>query len=150
MTLPLPRKALTGLAGAPLGGAMADYFGRRPAVILGSAVTAAAFLALPLLDSKGALMVAVGVVGFGESFLMSASTAMSTDVTKVEQRGAQNALNNQVGDITFVVMPLALTFVATQFSYDAAFVITSSVMVLSNIGFAVLAKPPPPRNRYWK
>lgn len=59
-------------------------------------------------------------------------------------RGAQNALQNQAGDVAFVVMPLALTALATTLSYGAAFGATAGVVAASAAGFVVLTQPEPP------
>jgi MFS family permease len=117
--------------------------GRKPAVILGSAITAASFAALPLVDSKLQLMAAMALMGFGESFVMSALAALSNDVTPAPLRGAQAALLAQTGDVTFVLMPIALVSVATSVSYDAAFLVSAGLIAGSNLGFAVLARRPP-------
>ena len=81
-------------------------------------------------------------MGFGEAFLMSAHAALSNDVTPAPLRGAQAALLAQTGDVTFVVMPIALALVATNVSYDAAFLASAGLIAGSNAGFAVLARPP--------
>ena len=59
-------------------------------------------------------------------------------------RGAQSALLSQVGDLTFVVMPVALATLATASgSYNAAFVTAAATILGANAGFALLARPPP-------
>ena len=75
---------------------------------------------------------------------MSATAALANDVTPASLRGAQSALMSQVGDVTFVAMPVALALVATQLSYDAAFIATAGTILGANVGFAALARPPPP------
>jgi len=84
-------------------------------------------------------------MGFGESFLMSANAAFCNDVTPAPLRGAQTALLAQVGDITFVGMPVALALVATNVSYTAAFLTSAGLIAGANVGFAALARPPPLR-----
>ena len=74
---------------------------------------------------------------------MSAAAALANDVTPAHLRGSQSALMNQCGDVTFMVMPVALTVVATHSSYTVAFVTTASLLASANVGFALLARPPP-------
>ena len=134
--------AVMGFVGAPLGGALSDKVGRKTAIGLGSAACAAGFGALPALESMESLYGAACLIGLGESCLMSGVGAMSSDVTRAEQRGAQSALLKQVGDVTFVVMPVTLAAVATHVSFGAAFLCTASVMVCANGGFLCLALLP--------
>ena len=135
--------AVLGVVGGPAGGWLADTVGRKPTVLLGSAVVVSAFGALPLLESQAAAVAAIATVGFGESVLMSAAAALANDVTPAHLRGSQSALVAQVGDVTFVAMPIALTMVATHAGYPAAFVTTASCIAMANTGFALLARPPP-------
>ena len=76
---------------------------------------------------------------------MSATAALANDVTPPALRGAQSALASQVGDVTFVVMPVALALIATQLSYTHAFGCTASLIVGASAGFLALARPPPAR-----
>ena len=135
--------AVLGIVGGPAGGWLADTVGRKPTVLAGSGVVVCAFGALPLLESQTAAVATIATVGFGESVLMSAAAALANDVTPAHLRGSQSALVAQVGDVTFVAMPIALTMVATHAGYTAAFVTTASCIALANTGFALLARPPP-------
>ena len=62
----------------------------------------------------------------GETFMMTATAALAADVTAPEQRGAATSLRAQVGDLTFVVMPVMLGLIATSHSHAAAFGVTSA------------------------
>ena len=73
---------------------------------------------------------------------MSANAAFANDVTPHELRGAQSALLSQVGDVTFVVMPVALALVATNVSYSAGFLTASGLILGANTGFMMLATEP--------
>lgn len=134
--------AALGIVGAPLGGYVADWAGRKPAAIMGSLVVSTAFVSLSVVESKPALMCAMAAMGLGESFLMSANAAFANDVTPHELRGAQSALLSQVGDITFVVMPVALALVATNLSYSAGFLTAGGLILGANTGFMMLATEP--------
>ena len=134
--------AVLAIVGAPLGGYVADWAGRKPAAMMGSLVVSAAFASLVMVDSKPALMAAMALMGLGESFLSSATAAFANDVTPHELRGAQSALTSQVGDVTFVVMPVALALVATNVSYSAGFLTASGLILGANTGFMMLATEP--------
>jgi MFS family permease len=134
--------AVLGVVGAPLGGYAADVVGRKPAVLAGGSLCALAFGSLPFLDSHAARLSAMAAVGLGESFLMSAMAAMANDVTPAQLRGTQSAMMSQVGDVTFVVMPIALTALATSTSYTTGFVCAATLIGSANVGFAALARAP--------
>jgi len=135
--------AVLGVVGGPVGGSLADSLGRKPAALTGAAIVAAAFGALPFVQTQEAAVATMAAVGFGEAFLMSAAAALANDVTPSHLRGSQSALLNQCGDVTFMVMPITLTVVATYASYTSAFVCTASLLATASVGFALLARPPP-------
>jgi len=132
---------LCGLATAPVAGRLTDRLGRRPLVIGGSLATATSIAALPLLGhSQAAYFGCMAVWAVGETFLITASTALAADVTPPESRGAQNALGNQVGDATFTVMPVMLGLIS-QHSHAAAFGCTSVLVLGANAAFWHLSSP---------
>jgi MFS family permease len=129
-----------GIVGGPLGGYVADTIGRREGIFIGSAITAISIATLPLVSTTTELMAVAAIMGLGESFLMSTTAALSNDITPSNLRGAQAAMLAQTGDITFVIMPIALALIATNVGYDVAFMTTATLIAVSNIGFAILAK----------
>ena len=129
-----------GIVGGPLGGYVADTIGRREGIFIGSAITALSIATLPFVSTTSELMAVAAIIGFGESFLMSTAAALSNDITPSNLRGAQAAMLAQTGDVTFVIMPIALALIATNVGYDVAFICTTTLIAGSNIGFAMLAK----------
>lgn len=129
-----------GIVGGPLGGYVADTIGRREGIFIGSAITALSIATLPFVSTTSELMAVAAILGFGESFLMSTAAALSNDITPSHLRGAQSAMLAQTGDVTFVIMPIALALLATNVGYDMAFMTTATLIAGSNIGFAMLAK----------
>jgi MFS family permease len=129
-----------GIVGGPLGGYVADTIGRREGIFIGSAITALSIATLPLVSTTSELMAVAAIMGLGESFLMSTTAALSNDITPSNLRGAQAAMLAQTGDVTFVIMPIALALIATNVGYDVAFMTTATLIAVSNIGFAILAK----------
>ena len=129
-----------GIVGGPLGGYVADTIGRREGIFIGSAITALSIATLPFVSTTSELMAVAAIMGFGESFLMSTAAALSNDITPSNLRGAQAAMLAQTGDVTFVIMPIALALIATNVGYDVAFICTATLIAGSNIGFAMLAK----------
>lgn len=79
--------AITGLLLRPVAGRMADRWGRKPTVILGTLLIAASgFLLLPDLGLAG-LIFARLVVGIGEGSLYTAGSAWIVDMAPAARRG---------------------------------------------------------------
>jgi MFS family permease len=79
--------AFTALTGRPLAGHLADSRGRRPAVVLGSLLAAAAgLLYFPDAGIPG-LILARLVLGAGEGMVFTAGAAWVVDLAPVERRG---------------------------------------------------------------
>ncbi|EOD33991.1 hypothetical protein EMIHUDRAFT_122807, partial [Emiliania huxleyi CCMP1516] len=135
-----------GVLGAPLGGAAADALGRVPAVSLGGGMLVASFASLAAVDSQLHLLGTMAALGFGEAFLMSSIAALANDVTPPHLRGAQSALLAQVGDVTFVAMPIALSLLATTASHESAFLASAGLIAGASAGFRTLARPCKPRH----
>ena len=77
----------------------------------------------------------MAVWSLGESLLMTATAALSADVTRPEQRGAQNSLLSQTGDLTFLVIPMVLGALASSRGHAAAFATTAALVLAANAGF---------------
>jgi MFS family permease len=79
--------AITGLLLRPVAGRLADRWGRKPTVLLGTVLIAASgFLILPELGLAG-LIFARLVVGVGEGALYTAGSAWIVDMAPVARRG---------------------------------------------------------------
>ena len=72
--------------------------------------------------------------------MSAAVTAYAADITREDARGAMNSLANQVQDGVFVVLPLLLGAVAARASSTAALLLTTGLMLASNVAFVVLAR----------
>jgi MFS family permease len=79
--------AFTGLGGRPLAGRLADSRGRRPAVVLGSLLAAAAGLLYLVPAGVPGLIGARLVLGLGEGTVFTAGSAWIVDLAPVERRG---------------------------------------------------------------
>jgi predicted MFS family arabinose efflux permease len=85
---------LVAVGGAPLGGVLADRWGKRPVSIVSNVVLAAATSALPLLGwGVGLLAVFVGV-SLSIGFRQGPITALMTEMVPRHQRGSFVALRN--------------------------------------------------------
>eukprot|EP00965_Chrysotila_dentata_P138841 4592144-Pleurochrysis_carterae.AAC.3 len=87
--------SLIGMLCAPLGGALADRYGRRGLAFRAGLLSALAVGALPMCVGKRSFYVAMAAWDVGESMMTAASSALAADVTPADQFGAQSSLNNQ-------------------------------------------------------
>ena len=126
---------LIGLLAAPIAGVLTDRLGRAPLMLVGSVSTALSIGALPLATTQRAYYALMAIWSVGEALLTTATAALSADVTPPEQRGAQTSLLSQVGDLTFLVMPLMLGALAAAHGNSAAFAATSALVLGANAGF---------------
>ena len=109
-------------------GGFADRVGRRPAMILGSAVATASMAAVALSDSLGVYVAAMALFGAGSAFLSVAPSAAVGDV--VHGRGGTVIAAFQMSaDLGAVIGPLVAGWLADEYSFGAAFGVTAGVLV---------------------
>lgn len=134
--------ALVGFAGAPVGGYLADKFGRKATIVPAAALIAAsaALVSMPFLDSYSTMLPAVMLWGLGNSMCNPGLSAFSADIAKDEDTRAQAlALSRMSGDAAFLLAPLGLGVLAEYTSCATALHCTASVVLLANLFFAARA-----------
>ena len=124
---------------SPLAGYLADKVGRKPLAIGGSLVSALAVATMPVISSKLPYYFARIAWAVGEAFTITAYSTIALDVTPEDQRGARNSLDNQVGDVALLFLPV-LFGVVGQTSFAAAFWLAASLMVVCNLLVANLLR----------
>ena len=110
-------------------GRLADNVGRRPTMIIGSAV---ATLSMGLLASFGSLSIyvlAMALFGSASAFLSVAPSAAVGDVV-VGRGGTVVAAFQMSSDFGAVVGPLVAGWLADQYSFSAAFAATTGVVAV--------------------
>mmetsp|Transcript_6769 Transcript_6769/g.14840 ORF Transcript_6769/g.14840 Transcript_6769/m.14840 type:complete len:442 (-) Transcript_6769:341-1666(-) len=137
--------ALLGFASAPVGGWLADRYGRLRVINCGAGASALALGILPWAGGKVGFYACMGLWDVGEAMMVAASTALAADVTRPAQRGAHASLMNQVQDVTFVFMPVLLGTMAATTSNSSALLLTATCMLASNVGFVALMPRIPPK-----
>ena len=119
-------------------GGFADRVGRRPAMILGSAVAMASMAAVAVSDSLLVYTVAMALFGAGSAFLSVAPSAAVGDVAS-GRGGTVIAAFQMTADLGAVIGPLAAGWLADEYSFGAAFGITAGVLA-AGLVTAVLSK----------
>ncbi len=111
-------------------GRFVDRSGRRPAMIAGSALAAAAFTAVALNESRPVFLVAMVATGVGAAFVGTAPGAVVGDV--MHGRGGRVvAVFQMSSDAGAILGPLAAGFLADQVSFSAAFALAAAVLLVA-------------------
>lgn len=136
--------AAQGVALGPVG-RWVDDVGRRPAMISGAALAAAAMGSLAVSQSLWVYTVAMAVFGIGSALMSVAPSAAVGDVAK-GRGGTVIAAFQMSADVGAVVGPLAAGWLAENYSYTAAFGITAAILAAALVTalFSTETKPPPP------
>ena len=124
---------------SPLAGALADRVGKTPLAIGGALATSLSIACMPFAKTKLAYYVTRSVWSAGEAFLITAYSALALDLTPESQRGARNSLDNQVGDVTLLFLPLLFGVVGSK-SHVAAFRSAAVLMLVTNALIAHLLR----------
>lgn len=122
-------------------GRFSDRRGRRPALVLGSALSTVGVLLLAVPTGLGGYLVGMVLLGVGASFVSPASAAVVGDIVS-GRSGTVVAAFGIASDVGVVVGPLFAGLLADRFSYGVAF--GSCVVVL---GAGLLAAAGMPETR---
>jgi MFS family permease len=122
-------------------GRFTDTVGRRPAIVLGSAVAAAGMLMLAVGNSLVIALIAMGVFGAGSAFLGTAPAALVGDVAG-RRSGQTIAVFNMASDFGAVTGPVLAGWLVDQGSYAAAFGMGAGVLAVAGaLGLRLPAQP---------
>lgn len=121
-------------------GRLADTRGRKPALILGTAITVAGMALLALSKGEVHFLVAMAVLGAGTAFLGSAPAAVVGDITGGRRSGSVVAAYQMTSDFGGIVGPLlAGSIVDATGSFETAFLVGGGVVAA---GLALAATMP--------
>ena len=132
---------LLSLVVSPIAGVLADRIGSAPLAIGGSIATALSVACMPFATSQFTYYLTRSIWSAGEAFLITAYTTLALQVTKEEQRGARNSLDNQVGDVALLFLPLLFGAIGAK-SFNASFWSASIIMLLANVAIVAGLKEP--------
>nr|WP_208383570.1 MFS transporter [Modestobacter marinus] len=122
-------------------GRLADTWGRRPSLLLGSGLATAAIAVLVLPPSTAAFLLSMATFGLGASLLASVPAAVVGDVSP-GRGGRVVAVFQMVADLGAVAGPLVAGWLTDAFSYQVAFAVSAAVL-----GAALVAALAMPRDR---
>ena len=123
-------------------GRLVDGWGRRPSLILGSAVATGSMAILVLPPAIGAFLLSMALFGVAASLLGSAPAALVGDISPA-RGGRVVAVFQMAADFGAIVGPLAAGWLTDVASYQVAFGVTTAVLGAGLL--AALAIPTQPR-----
>ena len=135
--------ALPAFLGGPLGGWIADNFGRATAMLPACALLVSGSIGLALSTSQTPFIVSAVVWGLGNSILTPCLTAYTVEAAPYYLRGLAIALGRQATDVALVSGPLVLGVLADVTSMSTAILATSGFMAFCSILFAVRTRARP-------
>jgi MFS transporter, DHA1 family, multidrug resistance protein len=121
-------------------GALSDRFGRKLAIVPGVSLMAIAFVQLSRASSYQGLLAGAVLLGFGSGVGGPAPAAYMADLGPPERMGAALGLYRAIGDLGFLIGPIALGWVADIRGYSAALVVVAAVLGATVLPFALFAR----------
>ncbi len=120
-------------------GRYSDQFGRRPFLIVGSAVCAVSTIAMGFMDNLVAFLLVSLVAGLGSGMINPAQQAAVADIIGSKARGGPVlAAFQMASDVGAVLGPIAAGALAQGISYSAAFAVTGAVLVIATFGWLLV------------
>lgn len=122
---------LTAGLSRPFSGKLADSIGRVPVMVVGSVVCVLAGFMYPLVGSVAAFLLLRFIHGFSTGFTPTGKSAYVADVVPMERRGEAMGLLGLSGSLGMAAGPALGGFIASEFTIDAMFYISSGAAFLS-------------------
>lgn len=124
-------------------GKLSDTWGRRPAMILGAGLTAAALGVLAFTDSLWLFFASMVIGGIGASMQVVGPAAVAGDMAR-GRRGSVLATYQMAGDVGVVLGPILINFVVDQAGFQWAFALSAVIAVFAAV-FALASRDRPER-----
>jgi MFS family permease len=125
-------------------GRLADAWGRRPSLVLGTALATASMSVLVLPPAIGAFLLSMATTGLAASLLSSVPAALVGDVSPA-RGGRVVAVFQMSADLGAITGPLVAGWLTDVASYQVAFAVSTGVLGLGLA--AALAMPRPASGR---
>jgi MFS transporter, DHA1 family, multidrug resistance protein len=132
--------AITSTLAAPLMGALADRFGRRPLVLVSLIVYGAAYLGYLLATSIPAFIGLRGLSGIATAGLIPAVTGLVADLAPSDRRAQWIGFMNAGASIGWIAGPIAGGMLYDQWGYRAALSVSLLLAIITLLA-ALLSVP---------
>jgi MFS family permease len=123
--------ALTSTLAAPLMGALADRFGRRPLVLVSLAAYAAAFCGYLLAQTALAIIVIRGLAGAFTAGLLPAVTGLAAEVAPRDRQAQWMGYINGGASFGWIAGPIAGGLIYDRWGYSAALIVSIGMAFLT-------------------
>ncbi len=120
-------------------GALSDRFGRKRAIVPGILLMAVAFGQMAFASSHLEILVGAVILGFGSGVGGPAPAAYMADLGPPARMGTVLGLYRAIGDLGFLVGPIALGWVADAAGYSSALIAVAGLLVAAVLPFALFA-----------
>lgn len=134
----------TTMAAKPLSGRLSDRLGRKPMILSGLALCAAALPAVPLARAFVALLVLSATLGLAIAIVTPSTTALVADLAKAGRMGSAMGVFGTIWDSGEASGPIVAGFLIAFLGYSQAFGIIAALLVAAALVFAVIVPDPGP------
>ena len=117
-------------------GRLSDERGRRPALLIGGALTVLGMVALAFSGASWMFLVAMGISGTAAAFMGSAPAATAGDVVGASGKGTVIAVFQMTADLGAIVGPLLAGLLADSLGFGAAFAVGAAVATVALVAAA--------------
>jgi len=108
-------------------GRLSDERGRRPALLIGGALTVLGMVALAVSGASWMFLAAMAISGTAAAFMGSAPAATAGDVVGASGKGTVIAVFQMTADLGSIVGPLLAGLLADSLGFGAAFAVGAAV-----------------------
>jgi MFS family permease len=122
---------LTAAFSRPFSGRLADKVGRKPVIVIGTAICLGSALFYPLVGSVAAFLLLRFVHGFSIGFQPTGTSAYVADIAPETRRGEAIGLFSVVGSMGVAIGPVIGSAVAASFSVDTMFYLSAGLALSS-------------------
>jgi DHA1 family multidrug resistance protein-like MFS transporter len=132
----------TAVVAKPIGGRLSDGLGRKPVIVIGLLLCAAA---LPLIfrsESLATFVIVAPLLGLGIAAVTPVTNALIADLASARRLGAAMGVFGTVWDIGEAAGPIIAGFLIVGLGYASTFDTLAVVTVVVSIGVVVLVRDP--------
>ena len=127
-------------------GRLADQRGRRPALLIGAALTLIGMGALVVAGATWMFLVAMAISGLATAFMGSAPAAVAGDVAGPGGKGIVIAVFQMTADFGAILGPLLAGFMADRLGFGPAFAVGVAVAAVALLAAARMPETLQPRD----
>jgi MFS family permease len=116
-----------------------DRYGRKPVIVPATLVAGTALGVFLLAPSYGWFVLACGLWGLASGISGAARAAYAADVAPPGMNAAAMSTYRMLGDVGYMLGPVALGLVADLFGLETALAVAAGLLVLVGLAFARFA-----------